>query len=90
MGYVLGAYVIGLRLWSGFGCDEPHFTGKLAVLAATVTVLTLVNFVPFIGWLVNFAVVLFGIGAITSGGLDRFLASRGMATPQKAVDGDYQ
>ncbi len=90
LGYVLGAYVIGLRLWIGFGGDEPNLTGKLLVLAVTVIALALINFVPFVGWLVNFAVVLFGIGAITTGGLDRFLASRGLATPQKAVGGDKQ
>ncbi len=90
LGYILGALVFGLRLRSGFGGEEPGLAGKLIVLAVTVTALALVNFVPFIGWLLNFAVVLFGVGAITTGGLERFLASQGLARPQKAVGGDYQ
>lgn len=90
LGYVLGAYVIGLRIWSGFGGEEPAMLGRLIVLACAVTSLALANFIPFIGWLANFAVVLFGIGAIATGALERLLASRGMGAPRSAVPADHQ
>ena len=37
---------------------------RLAVLAAGLLVLALLNAIPFAGWALNFTIVLFGIGAI--------------------------
>jgi hypothetical protein len=90
LGYVLGAYIIGMRLWTGLGGDEPALLGRLLVIAVTVTVIGLVNFIPFIGWLVNFAVVLLGIGSITTGGLERYLNHRAGMDARPAVAADYQ
>ena len=38
----------------------------LVVLAVAVTLITLLNFIPFLGWVANYTLVLLGIGAMTS------------------------
>ena len=86
LGYVLGAYVIALRLLEAFGgAQNPGIWGRLAVLAVAVTVLAVLNFVPFVGWMVNFAVVMFGAGAVVT-----VIANRMIANPGPAVDVDRQ
>lgn len=86
LGYVLGAYVIALRMLVAFGGAQTHGLGaRLAVLAVGVTVLAALNFVPFIGWMINFAVVLFGVGAMVV-----TVANRMIASPGPALDVDMQ
>lgn len=34
-------------------------------MAAAVSVAGALNFVPFVGWIVNYSLVLFGVGAMT-------------------------
>lgn len=63
-GYAVGIYVIALRIWTGLGGAEPTLPGRLAVFAAGLIVVALLNGVPFAGWALNFTIVLFGIGAI--------------------------
>ena len=80
LGYVLGAYVIALRMLVAFGGAQTHGLGaRLAVLAVGVAVLAALNFVPFIGWMINFAVVLFGVGAMVVTVANRMIASPGPA-----------
>jgi hypothetical protein len=64
---------------------------RLLALAIGVTIAALLNFIPVIGWMANFALVLLGVGAITTGlfyrMFDRFGAERDQAlapldTPQ--------
>jgi hypothetical protein len=64
VGYAFGVYVVALRVWTGMGGDEPALAGRLAVFAAGLLVVALLNVVPFAGWAVNFTLVLFGIGAL--------------------------
>ena len=86
LGYVLGAYVIALRMLVAFGGAQTHGLGaRLAVLAVGVAVLAALNFVPFIGWMINFAVVLFGVGAMVV-----TVANRMIASPGPALDVDMQ
>jgi len=67
LGYILGAYVATMRAWFAFGgAPEPGLGAKLGVLAAGITLVALLNFIPFLGWIVNFTLVLLGIGAMTS------------------------
>lgn len=67
LGYILGAYVATMRAWFAFGGNpEPSLGAKLGVLAAGITLITLLNFIPFLGWIANFTLVLLGIGAMTS------------------------
>lgn len=80
LGYVLGAYIIALRVLAGFGTkEEPGIVGRLVTLAVGVTAMAILNFIPFIGWLANFALVLLGIGAMTSAIFDRIIGNPGLA-----------
>lgn len=90
LGYVIGAYVVGMRFWTGFGGEEPRTLGRLLIVAGAVTVVSILNFIPVLGWLCNFAVVLFGVGAVTAGALERLLSSRGVGNETPAVHEDYQ
>lgn len=83
LGYVFGAYIVGLRLWNGFGGKEPELLGRLAVLAAAVICFAVLNFIPVFGWLANFVIVLLGTGAIMAPIMDRML---GRPNPIPDVD----
>lgn len=86
LGYILGAYFIALRLLTAFGgAPNPGMGARLAVLAVGVTAFALLNFVPFVGWMINFAVVLLGVGAMVMDFADRMIAS-----PGPALDLDMQ
>ena len=63
-GYAFGVYAVALRVWAGMGGDEPTMPIRLAVFAAGLLVLALLNAIPFAGWVLNFTIVLYGIGAI--------------------------
>ena len=63
-GYAFGVYAVALRVWTGMGGAEPATAGRLAVYAAGLLVMALLNVIPFAGWVANFTLVLFGIGAI--------------------------
>ena len=63
-GYALGVYALALRVWTGMGGAEPATPGRLAVFAAGLLAVALLNAVPFAGWALNFTLVLFGIGAL--------------------------
>ncbi len=66
LGYVLGAYALAMRALSGIGSPEnPTIWIRLFALLVGVTVIALLNFIPFLGWMANFALVLIGIGAMT-------------------------
>jgi cytoskeletal protein CcmA (bactofilin family) len=72
---LLGTYTIFLRLYAAFGgAAAPGFMVRLIVLAVGITLLMLLNFIPFLGWFVNFMVVLFGMGAITGAVFSRMTA----------------
>ena len=66
LGYTLGAYTISLWVWRAFGGPEtPKTMSRLIALALAAIVIGILNFIPFIGWIVNYTLVLFGVGAIT-------------------------
>ncbi|WP_306120358.1 MULTISPECIES: hypothetical protein [unclassified Roseitalea] len=62
--YLLGAFVLSFRLAAAFGFDPQTNPAKLVMLAVGLVALAIVNFVPVLGWLINLAVVLYGLGAI--------------------------
>jgi hypothetical protein len=71
LGYTLGAYTISLWIWQAFGgADTPTQLQRLVALALSVVVLVILNFIPFVGWVANYTLVLLGIGAITWAFLD--------------------
>jgi hypothetical protein len=63
LGYIVGAYAIGAKLGPA-NSGSTAVGGKLAVLAVTLIVLSLVNFIPVIGWLINLMVLFLGLGSI--------------------------
>ncbi len=75
-GYVFGAYVVALRLYLAFGGrDNPGLGVRILLLGGAVLMFSLLNFVPVLGWMVNFVLVLFGIGVLSTGVL-RAIAAR--------------
>lgn len=75
LGYILGAYVFAMRVMRGFGSAEsPSIAMRLVALAVGVTFAALLNFIPIIGWMANFALVLLGVGALTTALFDSFFA----------------
>ena len=66
LGYALGAYSVAMRVWAAFGGDDAPGNGaRLLVFAAAITFIALLNFIPFVGWVANYTLVLLGIGAMT-------------------------
>lgn len=85
LGYVLGSYVVALRLYQALGGrEDPGLAGQIVLLGSAVLVFSLMNFVPVLGWMVNFLLVLFGIGAMSTGVL-RALFAR---LPQEPAAGE--
>lgn len=68
VGYLLGVFAVSLRVLRALrgGAAEPGMGLKLAALAAGLVVAALLNFIPVLGWMANFLLVLLGIGAIAS------------------------
>lgn len=86
LGYALGTYSIAMRIWAAFGGEQtPATTLRLAVFAAALTVVMLLNFIPFVGWVVNYTLVLLGLGAMT-----RALFQAMISTPDAVLDVDMK
>lgn len=84
LGYALGAYSVAMRLWAGFGGDAtPGTLARLLVFAAAILFVALLNFIPFVGWVANYTLVLLGIGALT-----RSLFLSCVGAPDAALDID--
>jgi hypothetical protein len=72
LAYILGAYAIAMRAMRAFGAAaEPTIFLRLLALIVGVTLVALMNFIPVLGWMANFALVLAGIGAMTMALFDR-------------------
>ncbi len=85
LGYMLGAYVFAMRVLLAFGgSDAPNMPVRLFALALGVTAIAVLNFIPFVGWLANFALVLLGGGAITRALFDWMIGS--LVNPALDVD----
>ena len=66
LGYALGTYSVAMRLWTGLGgADDPSNIARLMIFAGAITFIALLNFIPFLGWVANYTLVLLGIGAMT-------------------------
>ncbi|WP_298863907.1 hypothetical protein [uncultured Sulfitobacter sp.] len=86
LGYALGAYSIAMRLWAGLGgAPEPSNIARLMVFAASIICVALLNFIPFVGWVVNYTLVLLGIGAMTNA-----LFQSLIGTPDVVLDVDMK
>ena len=82
-GYALGAYAVAIRIWLGFGGDpEIGSPARLALFAAAIIFVALLNFIPFVGWVANYTLVLLGIGGLTHGVFSSFISD-----PDAVIDG---
>jgi cytoskeletal protein CcmA (bactofilin family) len=79
-GYALGAYSVAMRVWTGFSsAGDPSNMTRILVFAATICVVALLNFIPFVGWVTNYTLVLLGIGAMTRALFLYFIGNPGLA-----------
>ena len=86
LGYALGAYSIAMRVWAGMGgAEDPSNIARLMVFAAAIICVALLNFIPFVGWVANYTLVLLGIGAMT-----RALFQSMLGNPDVALDVDMK
>ena len=75
LAYLLAAYVLALRLLSALGGPaEPATRGRVGALVVGVVVMALLNFIPFLGWMINLTLVLWGLGAMVLMLAARFVA----------------
>jgi cytoskeletal protein CcmA (bactofilin family) len=80
LGYALGAYSVAMRIWIGLGGEpEPSNITRLLVLGAAIIFITLLNFIPFVGWMANFVLILLGIGAMTRAVFQYLMGNTGAA-----------
>jgi len=86
LAYALGAYAVAMWLWSGLGGEvDPTRLVRLGVFAAAIIAVSLLNFIPFVGWVANYTLVLLGTGAMTHA---VFLAL--VPDPDPVLDTDMQ
>jgi hypothetical protein len=85
LGYLLGAYVVAMGMVHAFGgSNTPTLLVRLFALTLGVAIIAVLNFIPFLGWLANFALVLLGVGAMTRALFDWMIGSP--VTPALDVD----
>jgi hypothetical protein len=86
LGYLLAAYGVARRTLMAFdGNEDPTLLMKLATILVAICVVAILNFIPFVGWVVNYTLVLLGVGAMTAG-----LLSLWITDPDPAVELDMQ
>lgn len=84
LGYALGGYSVAMYLWRALGgSEDPNTIIRVLLIAGAVTAVALLNFIPFVGWAANYALVLIGIGAITRLALAYFITG---PSPALGVD----
>lgn len=81
LAYLLGTYALAWRVAGGFRPVEPTMVSRLIVIAIGIVVLAILNFIPFLGWLINLVIVFFGLGAIIAHGAEGLLARRSGGEP---------
>lgn len=80
LGYMLGAYYVSERMLVGFwGATNASKAVRLAAFAIIICVVALLNFIPFVGWVANYTLVLLGLGAMTNALFERMIGSFGPA-----------
>ena len=84
VGYLLGVYVLSWRVATALGRVEPSVAIRLAVIAAGLVVLALLNFVPFFGWLINLIVVFLGLGGLVDWTLHALIERQSAKEPPTA------
>jgi len=85
LGYIAGAFFLGLRIARAFMPIDDNMR-RVALLAAALVVAGLLGAIPVLGWLFSLMLTVFGIGIATVALLDRWTARDARrAAPQPAV-----
>jgi hypothetical protein len=78
LAYLLGIHVVVTRLLRAFGAEDLSGMGvPLLGLAAGLGVAAVLNAVPVLGWMANFALVLLGMGGLARALMARLPAPAG-------------
>ena len=86
LGYLLAAYGVARRVLVAFGGpQDPSLLMKLVIVGLAICAVAILNFIPFVGWVINYTLVLLGVGAMTAG-----LLSIWIPDPDPALDVDMQ
>ena len=65
LAYLLAVYSLALRLLQMVGGSaESGIWGRISALVVGVVGVALLNFIPFLGWMINLALVFWGLGAM--------------------------
>ncbi len=64
-GGLLGTYAIFWRIADSVGIHSNNISTRLLVIGGGLIILSIIKFIPVIGWLVNLTVLLIGLGSIT-------------------------
>jgi hypothetical protein len=79
-GYALGAYAVAQRMMQAFGGkEEANSLIRLGAFAGVLIMVAILNFIPFLGWIINYTLVLLGIGAMTGAVFNRMLGNPGLS-----------
>ncbi|PUB15626.1 hypothetical protein [Yoonia sediminilitoris] len=74
LGYLLAAYAVARRILVAFGgAPDPSVGVRLLAVAGALVAVAILNFIPFVGWVINYTLVLLGVGAITAWLLSSFI-----------------
>jgi hypothetical protein len=80
-GYLLGVYQVAARAAVAFGFAPVRVWQRIALVSAGVALGAVLNFIPVLGWLVNYGVLLLGLGAIALAALAPAQPSQAVAAP---------
>ena len=65
-GYLVGVYAVAWRLAGGVRALPGTMPAQLSVVVIGLIVAASLNFIPFAGWLINFGLMLLGLGGIAT------------------------
>jgi len=71
-GYLIGVYAVSMRIAGAFGREGDSYAMRLIILGVGLIVFAILNYIPFIGWLVNLLAVFLGVGVVARRLIDRF------------------
>jgi hypothetical protein len=88
-GYLIGVYAVSWQMAKVLAKPtQPTIPVRLLVLALGLIVFALLNFIPFVGWLINLLAVLFGMGGIAQYAIGRFLARKASPLPSTVLESE--
>jgi hypothetical protein len=71
LGYLFGVMTVTARVASAFGRQADGIWSELIQLAIGLLAFAILNFIPFLGWLINLLAVFLGMGVIVTWGIRR-------------------